>query len=138
MAIGARQGGMLDLFLAAGQDVLTMPSGRAPLPWLALSGGVVVHLVAMALPGVVFSALRAWVGLHLRWLPAAGAALISGSAAHWLTPWFLGVLGPATQSVWQLAFATLSVAFALVIVTQFDRRVTELSRTSAAEHPLQS
>lgn len=113
VGIGLRRGDALAPFMNAGRALLTMPNGLVPLPWLALVGGVALHVMLMLTVGGLFAlvALRAR-GVLLGLLAALYAALLAFAAKE-LGSGAMGAVGFLPLSRAQAVFLMALFAAAL-------------------------
>lgn len=113
VGVGLRSGDALAPFLNAGRALLTTSSGLVPLPWLALVGGVALHVMLMLAVGGLFALLALGArGAMLGVLAALYAALLA-FAARRLGAGAMGAVGFLPLSQAQSIFLMALLAAAL-------------------------
>jgi hypothetical protein len=113
VGLGMRHEAALQPFLQAGRSLLTTSSGLVPLAWLALAGGLAIHLAWMTAWGLAFTLLAPnWPRSRLA-LFAVGFVAVLGVTASLRMPRALGVVGMASLTAPQLAFVLALMAAAL-------------------------
>jgi hypothetical protein len=110
----------------AGQALLSTSSGLVPLPWLALAGGLALHLMLMLVAGGLFALVALRARGPVLALGAASYAVCIALAAQWVGPSALGAFGTLLSTRPQWIFLMALIAFALMAGVRWSRVSSKL------------
>lgn len=114
VGLGLRHDAALQPFLAAGRAFLSTSSGLVPLAWLAILGGLLLHVVWMTAWGLAFTLLSWKRSGRRKAIMAVGLVTLLGLLMTMRMPSALGVVGSAALTVPQLIFVLALMVIALL------------------------
>ena len=121
IGVGLRHGDALEPFMIAGHALLSTSSGLVPLPWLALAGGLALHLMLMLVVGGLFALVALRARGPVLALGAASYAVCVALAAQWMGPAALGAFGALLSTRPQWIFLMALLASALIAGVRWSR-----------------